>query len=90
MPVMAGITPLEFRDLAGVATDRYAMSQYTFINHRYARDPLCAAEVSACRAGVDEDTDTRICTAARQLAISHPCEQNGYVRSRNGLNTHIS
>ena len=33
MPVMAGITPPEFRDLADVATDGYAMSQYTFINH---------------------------------------------------------
>jgi len=33
MPVMAGITPPEFRDLAEVATDGYAMSQYTFINH---------------------------------------------------------
>jgi arylformamidase len=33
MPVMAGITPPEFRDLAEVATDGYAMSQYTFVNH---------------------------------------------------------
>src|SRR6516164_1140912 len=33
MPVMAGITPPEFRDLADVATDGYAMSRYTFINH---------------------------------------------------------
>lgn len=33
MPVMEGITPPEFRDLADVATDGYAMSQYTFINH---------------------------------------------------------
>ena len=33
MPVMAGITPPEFRDLADVATDGYAMSQYTFVNH---------------------------------------------------------
>lgn len=33
MPVMDGITPPEFRDLARVAEDGYAMSQYTFINH---------------------------------------------------------
>ena len=33
MPVMAGITPPEFRDLADVMTDGYAMSRYTFINH---------------------------------------------------------
>jgi arylformamidase len=33
MPVMAGIAPPEFRDLADVATDGYAMSRYTFVNH---------------------------------------------------------
>ncbi len=33
MPVMEGITPPSFRDLAEVAADGYAMSQYTFINH---------------------------------------------------------
>jgi arylformamidase len=33
MPVMEGITPPTFHDLAEVAADGYAMSQYTFINH---------------------------------------------------------
>lgn len=33
MPVMEGITPPVFRDLANVAADGYAMSQYTFLNH---------------------------------------------------------
>jgi len=33
MPVMEGITPPEFRDLAQVSVDGYAMSQYTFFNH---------------------------------------------------------
>jgi kynurenine formamidase len=33
MPVMEGITPPSFRDLADVAADGYAMSQYTFVNH---------------------------------------------------------
>jgi len=33
MPVMEGITPPVFHDLADVATDGYAMSQYTFVNH---------------------------------------------------------
>ncbi|HEY3735588.1 MAG TPA: cyclase family protein [Streptosporangiaceae bacterium] len=33
MPLMAGITPPRFRDLAEVATDGYAMSEYTFVNH---------------------------------------------------------
>jgi len=33
MPVMEGIEPPEFRDLANVAADGYAMSQYTFVNH---------------------------------------------------------
>jgi arylformamidase len=33
MPVMEGITPPRFRDLAEVAADGYAMSEYTFINH---------------------------------------------------------
>jgi arylformamidase len=33
MPVMEGITPPTFRDLAEVAADGYAMSQYTFVNH---------------------------------------------------------
>jgi arylformamidase len=33
MPVMPGIAPPQFHDLAEVATDGYAMSQYTFINH---------------------------------------------------------
>jgi arylformamidase len=33
MPVMDGIAPPDFRDLADVAADGYAMSQYTFVNH---------------------------------------------------------
>src|SRR5579875_3665700 len=33
MPVMDGITPPAFRDLADVATDGYAMSEYRFVNH---------------------------------------------------------
>jgi kynurenine formamidase len=33
MPVMDGITPPRFRDLARVATDGYAMSEYAFVNH---------------------------------------------------------
>ena len=33
MPVMEGIAPPSFRDLAEVAADGYAMSQYTFVNH---------------------------------------------------------
>ncbi len=33
MPVMEGITPPRFRDLANVAADGYAMSEYTFVNH---------------------------------------------------------
>jgi arylformamidase len=33
MPVMEGIAPPVFRDLAGVATDGFAMSQYAFVNH---------------------------------------------------------
>ncbi len=33
MPVMEGIEPPQFRDLADVATDGFAMSQYTFVNH---------------------------------------------------------
>lgn len=33
MPVMEGIEPPQFRDLADVSVDGYAMSQYTFVNH---------------------------------------------------------
>jgi arylformamidase len=33
MPVMAGIAPPRFHDLAQVAADGYAMSEYAFINH---------------------------------------------------------
>jgi arylformamidase len=33
MPVMEGIEPPEFRDLANVAADGYALSKYTFVNH---------------------------------------------------------
>ena len=33
MPVMEGITPPVFRDLAEVAADGYAMSEYNFVNH---------------------------------------------------------
>jgi arylformamidase len=33
MPVMEGIEPPLFRDLADVRVDGYAMSQYTFVNH---------------------------------------------------------
>jgi arylformamidase len=33
MPVMEGIEPPQFRELADVSVDGYAMSQYTFTNH---------------------------------------------------------
>ena len=33
MPVMEGIEPPQFIDLADVRVDGYAMSQYTFVNH---------------------------------------------------------
>ena len=33
MPVMEGITPPRFHDLANVAADGYAMSEYSFVNH---------------------------------------------------------
>lgn len=33
MPVMEGITPPAFRDLASVAADGYCMSEYAFVNH---------------------------------------------------------
>ncbi len=33
MPVMEGIEPPQFRELADVRVDGYSMSQYTFVNH---------------------------------------------------------
>jgi hypothetical protein len=33
MPVMDGIAPPRFRELADVRTDGYAMSEYSFVNH---------------------------------------------------------
>jgi len=33
MPVMEGIEPPQFRDLADVSVDGYAMSRYAFVNH---------------------------------------------------------
>jgi hypothetical protein len=46
MPVMAGIPPPEFRDLADVATDGYAMSQYTFVNHTGAHVDAPAHQIA--------------------------------------------
>ena len=69
MPVMAGIMPPEFRDLADVATDGYAMSQYTFINHTGTHVDAPAHQIAG-GASLDEIPLDRLVTEALTIDLT--------------------
>jgi arylformamidase len=69
MPVMDGITPPEFRDLANVATDGYAMSQYTFINHTGTHVDAPAHQIDG-GANLDEIPLDRLVTDALTIDLT--------------------
>ena len=69
MPVMEGIEPPEFRDLADVATDGYAMSQYTFVNHTGTHVDAPAHQIAG-GASLDEIPLDRLVTDALTIDLS--------------------
>jgi arylformamidase len=69
MPVMAGIVPPQFHDLANVATDGYAMSQYTFINHTGTHVDAPAHQIAG-GATLDDIPLERLVTDALTIDLS--------------------
>jgi arylformamidase len=63
MPVMEGIEPPQFRDLADVSVDGYAMSQYTFVNHTGTHVDAPAHQIAG-GASLDEIPLDRLVTYA--------------------------
>jgi arylformamidase len=76
MPVMEGITPPSFRDLAEVAADGYAMSAYTFINHTGTHVDAPAHQIAG-GATLDDIPLDRLVTEA--LTIDLTAHQPGAV-----------
>jgi kynurenine formamidase len=69
MPVMEGIEGPEFRELANVATDGYAMSQYTFVNHTGTHVDAPAHQIAG-GASLDEIPLDRLVTDALTIDLS--------------------
>ncbi len=69
MPVMAGIEPPHFRDLADVSVDGYAMSQYTFVNHTGTHVDAPAHQIAG-GASLDEIPLDRLVTYAVTIDLS--------------------
>jgi len=69
MPVMEGIEAPEFRDLAHVATDGYAMSKYTFVNHTGTHVDAPAHQIAG-GASLDEIPLDRLVTDALTIDLS--------------------
>jgi kynurenine formamidase len=69
MPVMDGIEPPAFRDLAEVAADGYAMSQYTFINHTGTHVDAPAHQIAG-GATLDDIPLDRLVTEALTIDLS--------------------
>jgi len=69
MPVMAGIAPPEFRDVADVARDGYAMSRYTFINHTGTHVDAPAHQVAG-GASLDDIPLDRLVTDALTIDLT--------------------
>jgi arylformamidase len=69
MPVMQGITPPRFRDLAEVAADGYAMSEYTFVNHTGTHVDAPAHQVAG-GATLDDIPLDRLVTEAFTIDLS--------------------
>jgi arylformamidase len=72
MPVMDGISPPRFRDLANVAADGYAMSEYTFVNHTGTHVDAPAHQIAG-GATLDDIPLERLVTDAMTIDLSaHP------------------
>jgi arylformamidase len=69
MPVMEGIEPPQFRDLAEVITDGYAMSQYTFVNHTGTHVDAPAHQIAG-GASLDEIPLDRLVTYAVTIDLT--------------------
>ena len=69
MPVMEGIEPPQFRDLAQVATDGFAMSQYTFVNHTGTHVDAPAHQIAG-GASLDDIPLDRLVTQALTIDLS--------------------
>src|SRR5215469_14619450 len=69
MPVMEGIEPPEFRDLADVATDGYAMSRYSFVNHTGTHVDAPAHQIAG-GANLDEIPLDQLVTDALTIDLS--------------------
>lgn len=69
MPVMEGIEGPEFRELANVATDGYAMSQYWFVNHTGTHVDAPAHQIAG-GASLDEIPLDRLVTDALTIDVS--------------------
>ncbi len=69
MPVMDGITPPRFHDLAQVAADGYAMSEYAFVNHTGTHVDAPAHQVAG-GATLDEIPLDRLVTEALTLDLA--------------------
>jgi arylformamidase len=69
MPVMAGIVPPQFHDLAHVDTDGYAMSQYTFVNHTGTHVDAPAHQIAG-GATLDDIPLDRLVTEAVTIDLS--------------------
>ena len=69
MPVMDGITPPRFDDLAEVAADGYGMSEYAFINHTGTHIDAPSHQVVG-GATLDEIPLEHLVTAALTIDVS--------------------
>jgi arylformamidase len=69
MPVMDGIEPPQFRDLADVTADGYAMSQYTFVNHTGTHVDAPAHQIAG-GASLDEIPLDRLVTYAVTIDLT--------------------
>ena len=69
MPVMQGIEPPQFRDLADVRVDGYAMSQYTFVNHTGTHVDAPAHQIAG-GATLDEIPLDRLLTYAVTIDVT--------------------
>ena len=69
MPVMEGIEPPQFRDLADVRVDGYAMSQYTFVNHTGTHVDAPAHQIAG-GATLDEIPLDRLVTYAVTIDVT--------------------
>lgn len=72
MPVMDGIAPPVFRDLARVETDGYAMSEYVFVNHTGTHIDAPAHQIAG-GATLDDIPLSQLITEAVTIDLSaHP------------------